>query len=178
MKTLKALAAGLALCLAGAAHAGYVYVGKWHVGDGPQWSTTPDTYTGQEAAAFLFGGNASDYAISTVSNQVADINFKTFLDGWGDSQYLFTAMAQDWKIDIGAPGYNDQPGEGSAYSAFVLDHSCSNRYGNLAATCADNEPGVNYAFRLERQEVPEPAGLALLGLGLAAGAWRSRRRQA
>ncbi len=40
----------------------YEFVGSWHVGDGPQWSATDPltpVYSGQEAAAFLFGGNPS-----------------------------------------------------------------------------------------------------------------------
>lgn len=56
----------------------YVYVGSWHVGDGPDFRDNPPTYTGQEAAVLLFGGVAGDYAISTIDNQVSDINHMAF----------------------------------------------------------------------------------------------------
>lgn len=131
----------------------YTYVGSWSIGDGPSWTTNPDVYSGQEAAAFLFGGNASDYVISTISNNPAEINFLTFLDGWGDTQYVLNPQSQSWKLDSGAPGYNDPYG-GPAYSAYVYDH-----FG----------PGsiyVNYAFRVN-QGVPEPTTMLLLGFGLA-----------
>ena len=39
--------------------------------------------SGQEAAALLFGGVASDYVISTVDTNSLNINFMAHVDGWG-----------------------------------------------------------------------------------------------
>ncbi len=47
-----------------AALGGPVFVGSYAVYDGPVWSTNPPVYSAQEAAALLFGGTPSDYAIS------------------------------------------------------------------------------------------------------------------
>jgi len=76
------------------ANAALVYVGSWDVSSGPSWSGSPPNgplaYTGQEAAALLFGGNASDYQISTIDNLVANINNKAWYDtiGYGGSVHL------------------------------------------------------------------------------------------
>ena len=179
-KLLLGAAAALAVTtVAGAAGAvTYTYVGSWHVGDGPVWTSNPAVYTGQEAAALLFGGVASDYAISTVDNLVADINFMAHVDGWADSQFLTGTVAQNYSLDTGGGGYNSNPGYQSAYSAYVLDHSCSNRYGDPAGVCDPGEPGLNYAFRVDGA-VPEPAtwALMLMGFGLTGLLLRSDRRR-
>lgn len=170
-KTL--LAALLAMGIASSANAALVYVGSWYVGDGPEWTTNPTVYTAQEAAAFLFGGSASDYSISTVDSNPLNVNYMAFVDGWGDSTYLTTPVSESYSLDSGGPGYNE-PFGGPSYSAYVLDHSCFNRYGNPGEVCAAGEPGLNYAFR----DVPEPGMLALLGLGFAGLAGIRRRKQA
>ena len=176
-KLIRSLVLGV-VALAGvqaSAIAGYSYVGSWIVGNGPQWDTNPTVFSGQSAAAFLFGGSASDYAISTIDNNVLNINRKTFVDGWGDDQYLFNPAADDFSL--GAPNYNDNPGAGNAYSAYVLDHTCFNRYNNINAQCqGDGVQYVNYAFRLDRNNVPEPAGIVLVGLALV-GLGITRRRK-
>ena len=62
-------------------------------------------------------------------------------------------------------------------SAYILDNSCSNRYDDPASTCRDRY--VNYAFRTanipDSSNVPEPASVTLLGIGLL-GFVASRRK--
>lgn len=177
MKMSLVAVSALALMAGGAtsaAAATYVYVGSWYVGAGPAWTDNPAVYSGQEAAALLFGGNASDYAISTIDSNVANINFMTYVDGWGDDQYLYTAVSQSYSLVTGT-GYNDPGGTGTAYSAYVLDHGCDVRYSDPQASC-DGSPGLNFAFRMSGA-VPEPAswGLMIAGFGMVGGALRSRR---
>jgi hypothetical protein len=177
MKTVFAAVSAMALMVGAAGSAAaattYTYVGSWYVGEGPEWSTNPGVYTGQEAAALLFGGTASQYAISTIDSNVANINFSTFVDGWGDSQFLATPVAQNYSLVTGT-GYADPGGSGTSYSAYVLDHSCGERYGNPGASC-EGSPGLNFAFRVAG--VPEPAswGLMIVGFGLVGTTLRTRR---
>ncbi len=157
----------------------YTFVGSWLVGDGPVWTSNPSVYSGQDAAAFLFGGAAGDYAISTIDNDPLNIDHLAFLDGWGDTQYLSNPQSESYSLTNGT-GYNDPYG-GPSYSAYVLDHTCFNRYGNGGAACeGDGTQYRNYAFRADGGAVPEPAtwGLMILGFGLSGVALRSRRRMA
>src|SRR5690349_6543775 len=117
---LAAAAAALALS-AGAANAvTYVFAGSWFVGQGPAFQTGPTVYSAVEAAALLFGGVASDYAISTIDSNVANINFLAHADQYGAAPtFITTTVAQDFKQDLGPAGYNTV-GDTSAY---VLDHA-------------------------------------------------------
>jgi hypothetical protein len=154
----------------------YTYVGSWHVGDGPVWTSNPLCSSGIEVAALLFGGNASDYAISTISTDTSTINFKTYLDGWGNTQYLITPAAQDYKLQTGS-GYND-PFGGPSFSAYVLDHTEGQRYGDPSLTGDQlNDPYINYAFIVDQSAnpVPEPSTFLLLGAGLAGVGFLRRR---
>ena len=138
--------------------AGYIFVDSWHVGDGPQWSADlpdyQDTYTGQETAALLYGGVASDYVISTVSDLVAEINNLAWYDIYGSGG--FAELAHDFD--------NGDVYSNGVRSAYILDHSCGDRYSDNSLSCPDSDPYVNYAFRTA--SVPEPSSLALLALGL------------
>lgn len=150
-----------------------VFVGSWSVyhPDAPVWYGFPPNgplaYTGQEAAALLFGGNASDYVISTISDQVADINNSAWYDVIG---YGASLQAEDYFVKyLGlyygpTSGYQGVVGV-SAASAFVQD--------NLSGF-----DGLNYAFRISGDnQVPDTGATAsLLGAGLVALAVLRRKR--
>lgn len=61
------------------------YIGSFYVGDGPGWSTNPPVYSGVEAAALIFGGDPSDYAISTDPNTTdpSTITHTAWASSWG-----------------------------------------------------------------------------------------------
>ena len=96
----------------------YKYVGSWELGIGPAYGTNPPVYTGQQTAALLFGGLPSQYAISTISNNAAQINFMTWLDGWGVHN---GTLAADNYSKVTGTGYNNPGGTGTAFSAYVQD---------------------------------------------------------
>jgi len=154
--------------------ASYVYVGSWEVYQGPSWGTQPLSYTGQAAAALLFGGSASDYVTSTAGSSTSNINFKAWysvLGGYGPNNGGFE-FAQDYV----SPGSTQAPGYYYSGSPFTFDGTDA-----ASAYVADNagSDNVNYAFRLQGS-VPEPASWALMlgGFGAIGGAMRSRRKAA
>jgi len=101
------------------------YVGSFMVEDGPYWTTNPDVLSGLEAAALLFGGVPSDYAISTNPNTTdpSTITHTAWATTWGISGCQ--EIDEDYSLDLGAPGYNDPGGENTAISAYVYDN-CKN----------------------------------------------------
>lgn len=172
-----ATSAALAVCLglgAGAANAALVFVGQWNLGDGITWSTgNAPTLSGQEAAAQLFGGAASDYHISTIGTNPGTIDFMTWIDRYG---FGLSMVAENFKIDSNGNGIY----EFGDTSAFVHDNDpgCFNRYSNPSVGCAGPGQKINYAFRDDaRGRVPEPGTLALLGIA-ALGFTVTRRRAA
>lgn len=155
-----------------AANAALIYVGSWEVSDGPDWQTQPLAYTGQEAAALLFGGSASDYVISTLGTDPGLVNNSAWYSvlGFFGPNNGGVLLAQDYvsAASSQAPGYyysgNSYPFEGTdAASAYVSDNA--------------EEGNINYAFRIVADGVPEPLTLALVGAGLAGmGAVRRKRK--
>jgi hypothetical protein len=142
----------------------FVYVGSWNVNQGPAWAGTPPNgplaYTGLEAAALLFGGNPTDYAISTVQDAV---NHLAWYDQIGVGQGTF---AEGYSNKYLGQYYGPTSGYGSTY-------------GQVAASAyvRDNTSGLtNYAFRITAA-VPEPETYAMLlaGMGLI-GAFAKRRK--
>ena len=175
---LKAILAGatvaFALAATAPAHAvTYTYVGDWAVDQGPYWDENDPTgapvYTGQQAAALLFGGNASDYVISTNGTDPALINFSAWEDGWADDvTYGLSGNPAPENYSKGLDGfYNlDCSVNGncyqSAYSAFVSDHG-------LDLT--------NYAFAVSGTPLPSTWTMLIAGFaGLGFLAYRGARK--
>ena len=100
---------------------GWALAGSWNPYQGPTWTTgTAPTRSAIETAALLFGGSATDYRISSVSNQAGDIDDMAWYDVYAVGRSLF---ADDYKVDGNGNGLYDQPGDTSAYVAdnFVTD---------------------------------------------------------
>ncbi len=91
--------------------AALAYIGSWRVDAGAAYGTNPPTYTGLQAAAFLFGGTAASYRVSTVSNQVGQINDSAWYAIYGVG---FQLSGATYHVDNGAVGYS-QSGDSSAY---------------------------------------------------------------
>ena len=141
------------------------YIGNWNVYDGPFWATQPFAYTGQEAAALLFGGDAVDYAISTRGDDENQVNFLAWYDVIGIGKNLF---AQDYSNK-----YLDQfYGPTSGFTQDLLSNAAS-------TYVRDNTFGlgaINYAFRVEQvNAVPLPAAAWLFG-SAALGFFGLRRK--
>lgn len=143
----------------------YNFAGSWIVGNGPDQSINPPVYSGRDAAALLFGGNATDYVISTIDSDPANINFMAYLDGFAIENEMIAMFADTYSLSSNGGGYSNDP----SYSAYVLDHSCFNRYFDPAQACDGyGTQFVNFAFRSDNNNVPEPTTLALFGIALLA----------
>lgn len=149
----------------------YTFVGSWSVFNNaaPTWFETPPNgplaYTGQEAAALLFGGVASDYVISTIDSNPMNINFQAYYDVIGIGGNTFS---QDYNVKyLGqyygpTSDYDNVPLGERAASAFIRD----NLSGDLT---------LNYAFTIS-SAVPEPESWALLVVGFGIVGFGMRRK--
>lgn len=165
-KSMLVIAASLLAIASSSANAAtYIYVGSWTPSDGPQWGTNPLAYSGVGAAAFLFGGSASDYAVSTVDNNPLNIDNRAHYEMIGVGSRVFADSF--FRGTEGVTRYQDvyvYDEKVDTVSAYVND------FGNT---------NVNYAFRVVAGAVPEPStwALMLLGFGFVGGAIRSAKRQ-
>lgn len=149
MNTNIKLLAGLAMVAASsAASASYTYLGSFLLGDGAYWGTNPLCVSGLDMAVSLYGGTTADYAISTVSSNPLDIDFKAWTDSWGIHPPV--QSPQGYKLGT---FYDEQDGVfGSTTSAFVRDSASA---GDTTYT----------SFIFHTDAVPEPSSVAALGLG-------------
>jgi hypothetical protein len=160
------IGAAMTAFAASSADAAWVYVGSWQVDQGPNWSVVPPAYTGQDAAALLFGGSAGDYAISTIDSSAANIDFQSWVSVWFATSFPDCAgfpcgrkVAQGSVTSTG--GLYQNPGD---ESAFVYDWAVGPEF-------------TNYAFVWRDGAIPEPAtwGLMIAGFGLVGATMRRRR---
>jgi len=148
-KLLAAGAVATSLFAAGAANAAIVFVGSWSLNQG----LDDAPLSGQEAAALIFGGDPTDYMISTEGADVGQINSRAWYAYIG----LPDTVGVDFQDVDNSLGYD--------VSAYVNDPSLGEY--------------VNYAFKDDGRVggVPEPAIWALMigGFGLAGASLRRRR---
>lgn len=147
----KFLAAGIALCalFSTSAQASYVFVGSWEVDDldWPAQGGLPTAFTGQQAAAFLFGGSPTDYVISTLGNNSSQINFSNWVTSWGCSLCSIgsypsgTVVAQDFVIGTSSSSLPGVVGGGPYYAS-------GNGTSALLRDWAVGPQFTNYAFRI------------------------------
>ena len=176
-RAIMCFASVAAVALSAPADAATQYVGSWTVDQGPSWNGSPPNgplaYTAQEAAAFLFGGNASDYAISTVSSDVNTINNMAWYSviGYNGNQGNGgSLLAQNYSSKYLGQYYGPTSGyprgdAGAAASAYVSDNAIGGTF-------------RNFAFRISA--VPEPGtwGMMLAGFGAIGFSMRQTRRSA
>lgn len=136
-------------------------VGSWSVDQGPNWPSQPVAPTGQETAAFLFGGLPGKYQISTLGPSISTIDNLAWASTWGGAcggtYPCGTKIAQNFKISTA--GLYSSLGDQSTY---VRDWAVGSQF-------------TNYAFSAAGA-VPEPAvwGMMILGFGVIGAALRRR----
>lgn len=139
----------------------YTYVGSWAPMDGPRWTDNPLAYSGVGAAAMLFGGSASDYAISTIDENPLNINFMANYEMIGIGSFVF---AQDYfRGTEGVTRYQD---------VYIFDPAV-----DTVSTYVDDFGNANRNYAFVVSDIPEPASWAMMiaGFGLVGGAMRRRQ---
>ena len=161
-RMLAAVAAIGVMAATAGAEAAPVYVGSFNVFDGPVWTANPTAMSAKQAAALIFGGSADDYVISVnASLDPGTITGTAWVDGYGNTQYLVTAVDDDfYQSSVAGGGYNSYP----SFSAYVCDHANCAAYGYAVSSGYSYLNYTNYVWRAEA--VPAPGSLAVFGLGL------------
>jgi hypothetical protein len=163
----------------------YTYVGSWEV-DQLSWAassnnfaTLPIAFTGQEAAAYLFGGSASEYVISTTGSDPNDINFSNWVTSWGCSLCAQpttlhgTIVADNFVIGTSNPSGSAPSGSGTVGGGPY--YAPGNGTSALLDDWAIGPQFTNYAFLVTG--VPEPSTWAMMILGFAGIGFLAYRRQ-
>lgn len=125
------------------------FAGQWQVDEGPSWFSAPPNgplaYTGQEAAALLFGGTAADYQISTAGIDPALVNNLAWYSiiGVGGGAEL----AQDYSSKYLGSFYGPTSGfifgdPNNAASAYIDDNAGGAAFTNYAFTSTSAAPGT------------------------------------
>jgi hypothetical protein len=99
-------------------------VGAYNVEAGAWYGANPPVYSGVQAANLIFGNPPPGemYAISVSNNFVTHT---AHLDGYDDAKYVYSqSLDENYSFEI-ANGYQAGYGYGTAYSAYVNDHSTS-----------------------------------------------------
>jgi hypothetical protein len=141
-----------------------IFVGSWNVYDGPPWAGSPPdgppAYTGQEAAALIFGGSPSDYRISTVDSNPLNINDSACYSiiGYGEGIFADDYFSKYLGLYYGPTSGFPESDPSASASAYVNDNSFS----------------TNYAFR-DINDVPGP--LPVFGAGAAFACSRTLRKR-
>ena len=129
----------------------YTYVGSFNVADGPCYLTAPTTYSAVEAAALIFGGASSDYAISVNSNTTdqTTITHTAYIDGYANDQYFNTPASETAK--------QGNTYVSKSFSAYVKDHSDGN---NLGCGYSVGIVKTNYVWRVGSVSTSPPTANA------------------
>lgn len=159
----------------------YTYIGSFNVYDGPTYSwdaEPPSAYSARQAAALIFGGSYTDYAISVVDSRDPLTITRT---AWLDTAYSdvtstnqMSLAGQDYRGLVGK--YGDE----GVYSAWVCDHAYCADGSGASSTGWEDVNYTNYVWRIAQVfDMPEPSSLVLLLTGFSMlGLVRVRRRKA